>query len=252
MIVDCLSDLHGHYPHLEGGDLLIIAGDCTRSDTLIEWAKFFDWLKKQNYRKKILVGGNHDNFLQSAYPTDPIQRQDIEDIKSLLTDEEIEEMQDLEYLCDSGTEITYYPYLDPPNPDNMGVAYKRKTFKIWGSPWTKTFQGMNPNCKAFAVDTEEELAGKWALIPDDVDILITHSPPFTILDRTSRGRQVGSTSLMAEHIQRLRPRLWVVGHIHEGYGQEGPYTWNNTKYVNASIMNESYDPVNKPVRIELC
>ncbi len=29
MIIDCISDLHGYYPKLEGGDLLIVAGDLT-------------------------------------------------------------------------------------------------------------------------------------------------------------------------------------------------------------------------------
>ena len=29
MIIDCIADLHGHYPKLEGGDLLIVAGDLT-------------------------------------------------------------------------------------------------------------------------------------------------------------------------------------------------------------------------------
>ena len=32
MIIDCISDLHGFFPKLEGGDLLIIAGDLTARD----------------------------------------------------------------------------------------------------------------------------------------------------------------------------------------------------------------------------
>lgn len=33
MIIDCISDLHGYYPELGGGDLLIVAGDLTARDT---------------------------------------------------------------------------------------------------------------------------------------------------------------------------------------------------------------------------
>lgn len=29
MIIDFISDTHGHYPELEGGDLLIVAGNPT-------------------------------------------------------------------------------------------------------------------------------------------------------------------------------------------------------------------------------
>jgi hypothetical protein len=32
MIIDCIADLHGHYPKLDGGDLLIICGDLTARD----------------------------------------------------------------------------------------------------------------------------------------------------------------------------------------------------------------------------
>lgn len=65
MIIDCISDLHGSLPKLEGGDLLIIAGDLTSNDSDKSWNAFDEWIHKQNYREKILIAGNHDNFLQS-------------------------------------------------------------------------------------------------------------------------------------------------------------------------------------------
>jgi len=231
MIIDCISDLHGNYPTLDGGDLLIVAGDLTARDTPYERLEFLEWLANQEYKRKIFIAGNHDNSLinQSFTKT----RND-----------------GVDYLCDSGTEFEYEePVRNLFDPNDESLFFKKK-LKIWGSPWTLTFPGINPKCTAFTGD-EELLASKFALIPDDVDILITHGPPFTILDKTNRGEQVGSINLMAHHLKRLRPRLFVFGHIHEAYGQEGPHQWNNTKYVNCSHVNEHYEPVNKPIRIIL-
>ena len=70
MIIDCISDLHGHYPPLEGGDLLIVAGDLTAHDTAAEVTTFVEWAYVQDYRKIILIGGNHDNILQQIGITD--------------------------------------------------------------------------------------------------------------------------------------------------------------------------------------
>jgi Icc-related predicted phosphoesterase len=137
----------------------------------------------------------------------------------------------LEYLCDSGTE-----FMD---------------LKLWGSPWTSRFEGINPECCAFTGATDDEISKHFNKIPEDVDILVTHSPPFTIRDRTKDGKQVGSPSLMALHLTRFKPKLWVFSHVHEGYGVDGPYPWSGTRYVNCSIMNERYQPVNAPIRIEL-
>lgn len=213
MIIDCISDLHGHYPDLEGGDLLIVAGDLTARDTQDQHMQFMSWIAQQKYRKKIWISGNHDNYLVGTK---------FIPIKEL----------GMECLCDSGTEF--------------------EGLKIWGSPWTLKFDGMNPKCMAFTCDTEEEIASKFSLIPKDTDILITHSPPFGILDMTKTRHQVGSTSLMAEHLTlRINPRLWVFGHVHESFGTDGPYKWNRTKYINASYVNEYYHPVNAPVRVIL-
>lgn len=214
MIIDCISDLHGHYPKLEGGDLLIIAGDLTAKHTEPEFFDCFDWIHEQDYRKKIVIAGNHDTLMQKEQYKGPIGT-----VKDAFA-----------YLCDSGTEF--------------------EGLKIWGSPWSLWFKGIHPKCKAFT-GSEKHLAKKFALIPEDTDILITHSPPFTIRDTNVSGSQVGSVSLISQHISRLRPQLWVFGHIHESYGEEGPYRWNGTKYVNASHVNHMYEPVNKPIRVVL-
>jgi Icc-related predicted phosphoesterase len=251
MIIDCISDLHGFYPTLEGGDLLIIAGDLTASDMYNELVKCDDWLRSQKYKYKkvIVIAGNHDSYLYDGFDNPFFLP---------FSDYEADSRDKIpfaEYLCDSGTEFEYAVQVShPASTDYVSIdvlMYEHRKLKIWGSPWTLRFKGMNPNCMAFTVDTEEELAEKWALIPDDVDILVTHGPPFTILDITADGRQLGSTSLMSEHMRRLRPKLWVWGHIHEAYGQDGDYSWNYTNYVNASHVNERYEPVNKPIRIEL-
>lgn len=215
MDITLISDIHGYYPKLEGGDLLIVAGDLTASDQKIQYIEFFHWIQDQEYRKIVFISGNHDNWMQKNQSE-----------WRMLTPH-----QDIIYLCDSGTEF--------------------EGLKIWGSPWTKTFAGMNLACKSFTVDTDEELAEKWALIPDDVDILITHTPPYCIFDVVKRGglyEYTGSVSLRNK-VMDIKPRLHCFGHIHEHGG--GMIEDGLTKFVNASHVNERYKPVNKPVRIIL-
>jgi len=233
MKIDCISDLHGYLPKLPGGDLLIIAGDLTRSDELDEYLRFFYWLRKQKYVKKVLIGGNHDVLLDTGIPY-PVFCE-LENAKC-------------DYLLDSGTEFVYYPPLDLDKPEVF-----RQKLKIWGSPWTLSFKGEKPNCLAFTKPTEAELAEKFALIPDDTNILVTHSPPFEILDEVQRGDKivsVGSKSLSTkiEHLPNLK--LHVFGHIHEGYGttQVGEC---EIPFVNASFVDEHYHPCHEPIGVEL-
>ena len=213
MRVTAISDLHGQLPELLGGDLLIVAGDITARDEVSEYIEFGIWLGAQNYRRKILIAGNHDNQLVGW---------------------ENSAMKDVDYVCDSETIF--------------------EGLKIWGSPWTLTFPGMNPDCKAFTLDTEEELSEKWAMIPHDVDILITHMPPYFVGDKLKGGRHVGSRGLYAWLLYAGRPRLHVFGHIHEGYGKHEVFNAHDDKMVlsiNASIMNERYEPVNAPITVEI-
>lgn len=219
MIIDCIADLHGYYPELEGGDLLIVAGDLTARDLRDEYIHFCRQIRHSGYKKIIVIAGNHDNLMQK-------------EPEFFLSDEQVS------YLCDSGTEF--------------------EGLKIWGSPWTRTFHGMNPKCKAFTCDTDEELSKKWSLIPNDTDILITHSPPIAVLDKTTRNEFVGSISLSAQIGFLFNLKLHVFGHIHESYGKIDapaylPNYFDLCKHfsVNCSYVNQNYQPVNKPVRVIL-
>ena len=217
--ITCISDLHGNYPELPGGDLLIVAGDLTARDNPGEYLTgFFPWIAKTKYKKRIVIAGNHDTLIQKGIvPMDAII--------------------DFEYLCDSGTEF--------------------EGLKIWGSPWSLWFHGINPKCKAFT-GNEEKLAEQYAKIPDDTDILVTHGPMKGFLDKTAKGEHVGSVSLKIRIWQMQNPpRLIVSGHIHEAYGMdfEDWYEFSDghfkQQYINASHVNERYELVNKPMRIVL-
>ena len=52
------------------------------------------------------------------------------------------------------------------------------------------------------------------------DILVVHSPPKGVADRTSAGASVGSTAIRAA-IERAQPRLALCGHVHDSWGQTG-------------------------------
>ena len=216
MKITCIADLHGFYPKLDGGDLLIVAGDLTARDLPYERHRFLQWFFEQNYRKKIWIAGNHDNSLIG--------------LKFTLT-----RLDSVEYLCDSGTEF--------------------EGLKIWGVPWTPRFIGMNPHCMAFTYDNETWFYDEKIMkIPHDIDILISHGPAKNCLDRTDEGKFVGSTAIEAYLKYVHRPKLHVFGHIHEAYGIEEKYAgYNDTmvKSINCSHVNADYKPVNAPINIEL-
>lgn len=254
MIIDCISDLHGYCPELEGGDLLIVAGDLMARDKADEYGDDFQpWLDAQNYKCKIVVAGNHDNLLQKGLTV----YRGFDQEGHFADAVNLSYIRNCVYLCDSGTEWEYH---DPKFPleDEGFLPSGKRTLKIWGSPWTLRFEGMNPLCMAFTVDTEEELAEKWALMPKDVDILVTHLPPYGYLDEVN-GKSCGSHSLLKKCYGTggIFPSVHIFGHIHEQGGKMteiGGCLWPSPHpsiFINASHVNERYEPVNKPIRIEL-
>lgn len=133
-----------------------------------------------------------------------------------------------------------------------------KGLHIYGSPWQPTFgYGW-----AFNLPRGRSLATRWNSIPDNLDILITHGPPFEVLDTVRRMddlmwpndrmldlgivEHVGCQDLK-ETVDQVKPKVHVFGHIH---GARGIKKTKNTLFLNASICNESYKPKNKPIVVD--
>ncbi|MDX1457403.1 MAG: metallophosphatase domain-containing protein [Marinobacter sp.] len=117
--------------------------------------------------------------------------------------------------------------------------------RFWGSPWTPEFFDW-----AFNLPRGEALAQRWAMIPDDTDVLITHGPPLNTLDRVGErygGGHVGCADL-AQRLLELRLKAHLFGHIHESYGQE---EHRRCLFVNAATCNGQFKPDNPAMVIEI-
>lgn len=122
-----------------------------------------------------------------------------------------------------------------------GITYLRDErsvigeLSLWGSPWTPEFFDW-----AFMLPRGERIKEKWDMIPGGLDVLITHGPPFGILDQTYGGMRAGCEEL-AKAVERVKPRLHVFGHIHEAHGivERG-----GTIFVNAALgYHDEHDPI---------
>ncbi|MBO4587696.1 MAG: metallophosphatase domain-containing protein [Bacteroidales bacterium] len=114
----------------------------------------------------------------------------------------------------------------PPNVhflSDSGVSIEGKLF--YGAPMQ---MGMK-NGKLSVVENYD-------LIPEGVDVLITHQPPMGILDLDSAGRHFGSTKLL-EKVTELKPKLHLFGHVHNAYGTN---VWKDIAFVNGSVVNDHY------------
>jgi len=83
------------------------------------------------------------------------------------------------------------------------------------------------------------------MIPADTDILISHRPPFGILDKIDKS--YGCIHLL-QAVLKLSPRYHLFGHVHGAYGIEKSET---TTFVNASVVNENDELTNKPFVFEI-
>jgi Icc-related predicted phosphoesterase len=219
MKITLISDTHTKHNQvtedLPGGDLLIHAGDFMNSGyNPMEAMMFFKWFNEiDNYDAKIFIAGNHDRWMQD----------EPEEAKAILAG-----YKTIEYLQDEK--------LDLWDQEDQQLV-------IYGSPWQPEFCSWAFNLPR----NGEEMKARWDAIPNDTDILVTHSPPFGYLDIPG-GQSIRVGCEMLRHrIDEFKPKIHVFGHIH---GSAGYYFNGHTHFINASVLNEQYIYINKPITFD--
>ena len=212
-IIYCISDIHGQIDKLEipECDILLIAGDISRYGRQIY--KDANWLKF-----------NFNPWLEKQPAKHIIMTPGNHDINFQNAPSLIPKLN-CHVLIDELLEID-------------GI-------KIYGSPWNVWFYDWGFNL------SEEKLKLVWDNIPENIDILLLHSPPFGILDMANHpnypATNIGSKSL-TKRIEEIHPKYVVFGHNHSGFGiveKEG------ITYINASLLDDLYKKVNSPILLEI-
>ncbi|KAE9379743.1 Metallo-dependent phosphatase, partial [Stipitochalara longipes BDJ] len=203
----CVSDTHNSTPNgsfkLPKGDVLIHAGDLTNQGSFSELKKTIKWIEEADFEAKIVIAGNHDITLDSDFynqygsyfhnqnPQDPAKCQEL-----------LEQAPSILWLKHEHAVI-----------DLVSPSGPHTTFKIFGSPFSPA-HGM----WAFGYGPDEATQ-LWDRIPLDTDIVVTHTPPKYHCDERKDRRAVGCEGLR-NALWRVRPRLAISGHVHEGRGVE--------------------------------
>jgi Icc-related predicted phosphoesterase len=176
---------------------------------------FSDWLSGLPHKNKLIISGNHDWCFERVH----------------------QKKQARALIEKSAT------YLENNDIVINGI-------KFWGSPITPFFHAWS-----FNVHRGEAIAKVWSQIPDDTNVLITHGPPYGILDEAPRHsfavggyENVGCQDLLERVLELPNLKAHLFGHIHASHNIKIEY---GIQFVNASSCNEQYQPVNKPIIIDI-
>ncbi|KAJ4349866.1 uncharacterized protein N0V89_008485 [Didymosphaeria variabile] len=204
----CISDTHDHaIDEVPDGDVLIHAGDMTVDGSIPDIQKQVDWLSSLPHKEIVVISGNHDTYL------DPRTRPSLcEDQRAGTID-----WKRVHYLQHRRLSLSIE--VEPPSSDNeetdlLARETKSRRLRIYGAPQIPACGDMNVH--AFQYPRGRDA---WSeTVPEDTDILVTHTPPKYHMD-LSLPSGMGCEHL-AKEVKRVKPTLHVFGHVHWGAGQE--------------------------------
>jgi len=212
----CISDTHNSIPVVPDGDVLLHAGDISAG--VPESVKsMFDWLRSLPHQTKVVIAGNHDLCLDKDWQvgghmeTTGFAKEVFEELQEVVRGDDARQ---------SG--VRYLEY------ESLEVEVRGKVWKVFGSPAATRY-----SFGAFQYENEGQAAAVYSKIPQDTEILLTHSPPHHILDKTRRRARAGCV-VLARRLKELKNcRLHVFGHIHEAQGAE--VGEGHMVHVNAAV-----------------
>lgn len=201
------------------GDVLIHCGDFTNKGTEGAIRSFLSWVASQPHAHKVIIPGNHELGMDRG----PMRNRKLAIVKEF-TDQH----PNLSFLEDSEVTIN-------------GV-------KFYGSPVTPWFFDW-----AWNVQRGQAIAAVWAKIPEDTQVLVTHGPPYGVLDlvEESFGRDSHQgCSDLRERVKKLSNlKVHAFGHLHLQGGQT--QVEDGVTFVNAAICDDRYQASRKPVIVEI-
>ncbi len=224
LIIDILSDTHNQHGSFEcpGGDILLHSGDVSARGSDQEILNFINWLEQQPYDHKVFIPGNHDWSLERnfAYWKDECTKRRIF------------------LLNDSGVILK-----------SMNDPYN---IQVWGSPvqpWFHSWAFNRARTQEEATSQHGWIKPHWDMIPNNTEILLTHGPPYGILDEVTtingdsyHPPRLAGCEELAKRVPETDIKLHVFGHIHEGRG----FAYRGEKtYINGSSLDRMYSPADK-------
>lgn len=208
MRIVATSDTHFPFTNdlIPDGDVFVHAGDLMYDGTPQEWEPLVASLAALPHKHKLLVPGNHDFHIQNYLGVAKAQ------------------------LRKAGVKLLH--------EERATVTIDGMMFG--GVPFVTGLYGWAFN------RMEEQVSEFFAATPElfGCDVLITHSPPYRILDSTSHGDAGCTTYNRLYYNGGLEPKHWVCGHIHECYGTKKVYPESPTTFHNVAMCDRSYKQVN--------
>lgn len=245
MNVYAASDLHGWLPDVPGdAELLLLGGDICpdfrpygrQRGHLVDqggtqqahWldTEFREWLMAIKC-PVIAIWGNHDFVGERSFL-----------------------IPKLPWIMLKDSEIRVGAVDRGPIGENEALPtdWHERPFRVYGTPWV-------PGLPYWAFHgTPRVLTGRAEAIPEGIDILMTHGPPWRVGDYipTSEkqrnkygnygGMHVGDPTLNPA-IERVRPKAVICGHIHEA---RGAYFLDGVPVYNVAAVDNNYQPHDEP------
>lgn len=191
-------------------------------------SKAVQWLEKADFEAKIVIAGNSTTlrFSRLAAHTYPGNHDITLDNAFYLKhgesfhNKKLEDPAKCRALFDSSPTITYLQHgsaaIRLAHDDGPGTE-----FTVFGSPycpeyrtWAFMYPRRGQSYPETSTATSRSATQLWAAIPSDIDILVTHTPPRAHCDDNH------GCDALQETLSRVRPRLHVCGHVHQGRGAE--------------------------------